>query len=95
MKKMEEKEKKEIAECAIRILSTFPAEISTRVILKILATVLGIIIAGSAKDIYKDEMYKNLSDAIKDMAQCKEAREILTVYLERCNMKEIGELTYD
>lgn len=73
---MKEDEKKEIAECAVRILSTFPAEISVGALMKILTTVLGVVIAGTAKDVYDDEMYKNLCDIIKDFAQRDEAREI-------------------
>lgn len=76
MKKMEEINTKETLECAIRVLSAFPAGISTGAVLKSLTAVLGIFIAGTVKDIYNDEMYENLVDIIKSFAQDEGGREI-------------------
>lgn len=73
---MKEEEANEITQCVITVLTAMPDGVRPSTLIKTLTGALGIVLAGTAKDIYDDKMYEGFVDVVKDFAQRKGAREI-------------------
>lgn len=73
---MKEKESDVITQCVIGILTSVPDEIRPTILFRSLMGALGIVIAGTAKDIYDDKMYEGFGEVVKEFAQREGAREI-------------------
>lgn len=73
---MKENETDEITRCVISILTAVPDNISPGTLVKSLTSAIGIVFAGTAKDIYKDEMYEGIGELVKMFAQREGAKEI-------------------
>lgn len=73
---MKENEKDLVTQCVIGILTSLPDESRSTILCRALMGALGIVIAGTAKDIYDDKMYEGLGEVVKEFAQREGAREI-------------------
>lgn len=73
---MKDEEANEITQCVISILTALPDGIRPTILFRSLMGALGIVIAGTAKDIYDDKMYEGFGEVVKEFAQREGAREI-------------------
>lgn len=73
---MKENETDEITRCVISILQAVPDNTSPGILVKSLMGAIGIVFAGTAKDIYEDKMYEDLGELVKMFAQREGAAQI-------------------
>ena len=73
---MKENENDEITQCVIGILQSVPDNITPGILVKSMTSALGIVFAGTAKDVYDDKMYEGFCEVVKEFAQREDAKEI-------------------
>lgn len=73
---MKENETDVITRCVISILQAVPDDITPGILVKSLTGALGIVFAGTAKDVYDDKMYEGFGEVVKVFAQREGAAEI-------------------
>lgn len=73
---MKENETNEVMRCVISILQAVPNNISPDILVKSLTGAIGIVFAGTAKDIYEDKMYEDFGELVKSFAQREGAAQI-------------------